>query len=55
MVDAFQAGEIGVLFCKIIAAGFGITLTRGFDPLFVETEWSNSNVSKAENRLGDTP
>lgn len=50
LVDEYQAGNIGVLFCKIIAAGFGITLTRGSDPLFVETEWSNSNVSQAEDR-----
>lgn len=50
LVDEYQAGNIGVLFCKIIAAGFGITLTRGSDPLFVETEWSNSNVSQVEDR-----
>jgi hypothetical protein len=50
MADKYQAGEIGVLYASIQAAGFGITLTRGSDSLFVETDWTNASISQAEDR-----
>ena len=51
LADKFQAGEIGVLFCSIIAAGFGITLTRSSDALFVEPDWTPAHISQAEDRI----
>lgn len=50
MADKYQSGEIGILFASIQAAGFGITLTRGSDSLFVETDWTNASISQAEDR-----
>lgn len=50
LADEFQAGRIGVLICSIIAAGFGITLTRGSDAIFVETDWTPAHISQAEDR-----
>ena len=51
IVADFQAGNIGVLFASVHAAGVGITLTRGSDALFVETDWKPSVVRQAEDRL----
>ena len=50
IVDDFQAGKVGVLIASITAAGVGITLTRGSDMLFVETDWTPARVSQAEDR-----
>lgn len=50
IADRFQAGEIAVLFCSVIAAGFGITLTRGCNSYFVETDWTPANIAQAEDR-----
>lgn len=50
IVDDFQAGKIGVIIASITAAGVGITLTRGSDSLFVETDWTPAMVSQAEDR-----
>ncbi len=50
VADRLQNGEIGVIFCSIGAAGFGITLTRSSDTIFVETDWTPANVSQAEDR-----
>lgn len=49
--DKLQNGEIGVIFCSILAAGFGITLTRSSDVIFIETDWTPANVSQAEDRV----
>lgn len=49
--DKLQNGEIGVIFCSILAAGFGITLTASSDVLFIETDWTPANVSQAEDRV----
>lgn len=51
MADKLQNGEIGVLFCSIGAAGFGITLTKSSDAIFVETDWTPANISQAEDRI----
>lgn len=48
--DRFQEGKVGVLIASIAAAGVGITLTRGSDMLFVETDWTPALVSQAEDR-----
>lgn len=50
LVDAYQAGEVSVLVCSIHAAGVGITLTRGSDSIFVETDWTPALISQAEDR-----
>lgn len=50
IVDDFQAGKVGVLIASITAAGVGITLTRGSDMMFVETDWTPALVSQAEDR-----
>ncbi|MCG7308291.1 MULTISPECIES: DEAD/DEAH box helicase [Brachybacterium] len=48
--DAYQDGKIAVILANIVAAGVAITLTRGSDALFVETEWIPDLVSQAEDR-----
>ncbi|MEH0110599.1 DEAD/DEAH box helicase [Tersicoccus sp. MR15.9] len=50
VADRLQNGEIGAIICSIGAAGFGLTLTRSSDVLFVETDWTPANVSQAEDR-----
>lgn len=50
LVGKFQAGEITVLICQIMAAGVGITLTAASDALFVETDWVAANIIQAEDR-----
>ncbi|HEX9087861.1 MAG TPA: SNF2-related protein [Arthrobacter sp.] len=50
VADRLQNGEIGVIFCSIGAAGFGITLTASSDVLFIETDWTPANISQAEDR-----
>lgn len=50
VADRLQNGEIGVIFCSIGAAGFGITLTASSDTIFIETDWTPANVSQAEDR-----
>lgn len=50
LVDAFQAGHVAVLVCSIVKAGVGLTLTRGQDAIFVETDWTPANIVQAEDR-----
>lgn len=50
VADKLQNGEIGVIFCSIGAAGFGITLTASADTIFIETDWTPANISQAEDR-----
>lgn len=49
-IDAYQAGQVPVLFLSIHAAGVGITLTAGCDALFVETDYTPALVAQAEDR-----
>lgn len=46
----YQDGKIAVILANIVAAGVAITLTRGSDALFVETEWLPDLVSQAVDR-----
>ena len=46
----YQDGKIAVILANIVAAGVAITLTRGSDALFVETEWLPDLISQAEDR-----
>ena len=39
-----------MILANIVAAGVGITLTRGSDALFVETEWLPDLITQAEDR-----
>lgn len=50
IVRRFQAGEIPVLVCSIMAAGVGITLTRSADVIFAEVDWTPALISQAEDR-----
>ena len=50
IVADYQNGQIAVILANIVAAGVGITLTRGSDALFVETEWLPDLVSQAVDR-----
>jgi hypothetical protein len=50
LVDAYQAGTIPVLVCSIPTVGVGVTLTRGSDAWFAETDWTPALVSQAEDR-----
>lgn len=57
LVDGFQAGEIPVLICSITAAGVGITLTRGANAIFVESDWTPALMLQAmdrQHRIGQT-
>lgn len=57
LVDGFQAGEIPVLVCSITAAGVGITLTRGSNAIFVESDWTPALMLQAmdrQHRIGQT-
>ena len=49
-VDQYQAGELRVMIASLTAAGVGVTLTRGCDALFVETDWTPANVTQAIDR-----
>lgn len=51
LADQFQAGKLGVLVCSIIAAGFGLTLTRSSDAIFIEQDWTPAQISQAEDRI----
>ena len=57
LVDGFQAGRIPVLVCSITAAGVGITLTRGANAIFVESDWTPALMLQAmdrQHRIGQT-
>lgn len=50
-VREWQAGRVPVMVAQIKAAGVGLTLVRGCDALFVETEWNSELMAQAEARL----
>lgn len=50
IVKQYQDGHLAVILANIVAAGVGITLTRGSDALFVETEWLPDLITQAEDR-----
>jgi len=49
-VAAFQAGELDMIVASIYAGGTAITLTRGHDVVFAETDWTPGLVVQAEDR-----
>lgn len=49
-VARFQQGKEDVIICAISAAGFGLTMTRSCDALFVESDWTPSKMGQAEDR-----
>jgi SWI/SNF-related matrix-associated actin-dependent regulator of chromatin subfamily A-like protein 1 len=50
-IDGFQAGELDVVVCSILAAGVGITLTAAQEMLFLERAWRPSDNVQAEDRI----
>ena len=50
-VEAFQAGNMDVLFCSTVAAKEGITLTAANTVVFVEREWVPGWEEQAEDRV----
>ena len=50
IVKQYQDGHLAVILANIVAAGVGITLTRGSDAIFVETEWLPDLITQAEDR-----
>ena len=50
VVTAFQAGELDLIVASIYAAGTAITLTRGHDVVFAETDWTPDLIVQAEDR-----
>jgi SWI/SNF-related matrix-associated actin-dependent regulator 1 of chromatin subfamily A len=50
-IDAFQAGELDVIICSVLAAGVGITLTAASEMLFIERAWRPSDLVQAEDRI----
>lgn len=56
-IDDFQDGKLGVLVCGITAISVGVTLTRGSDMLYIESDWVPSNMEQSlgrQDRLGQT-
>jgi len=51
IIESFQAGEIDVLVCNILAANIGITLTAADTVVFVEREWVPATEEQAEDRV----
>jgi SNF2 family DNA or RNA helicase len=50
LIDSFQAGEVPLLICSIMAVGAGITLTRGSDAIFAEFDWTPAQMQQAVDR-----
>ncbi len=50
LVDAYEAGEIPVLILSIQKVGVGVTLVRGNEAIFVESDWTPDNITQAEDR-----
>lgn len=48
--DDFQDGAYRILVLSLQAAGVALTLTRGKDNLFVETDWTPSIMTQARDR-----
>lgn len=49
-VEDFQAGKVNVFVGSIQACGTGITLTAASNEVFVELDWTPSNMNQAEDR-----
>lgn len=49
--EAFQAGEVDVILCSIMAAGVGLTLTRACQMAFVERSFRAMDLVQAEDRI----
>ncbi len=50
LIDGFQAGEVPLLICSILAVGAGIALTRGSDAIFAEFDWTPAQMQQAVDR-----
>ena len=51
LVDQFQAHDLMVLCCTIMAGGQGITLTAADTAIFLELEWTPEYNRQAEDRI----
>jgi len=49
-VQLFQAGELDVVICNVVAGGAGITLTRSSYVVFLEIPWSPAVLRQCEDR-----
>lgn len=50
-VDRFQAGEIPIIICSLMASAVGLTLTSSDTAVFLEYLWSPDIVRQAEDRI----
>ncbi len=50
-VDEFQAGELDVMIISTQAGGVGITLTAASNVIFVEMQWTPSEMQQAADRV----
>jgi SNF2 family DNA or RNA helicase len=50
LVDEYEAGRIPALVLSIQKVGVGVTLVRGNEALFVESDWTPDNIVQAEDR-----
>lgn len=50
-VDRFQAGEISIIVCSLMASAVGLTLTSSDTAVFLEYLWSPDVSKQAEDRI----
>lgn len=50
-VEAFQSGKVQVALCGIDAAGVAITLTKAYNMVFTDRDWTKALNDQAEGRI----
>ena len=50
-IDAFQNGEKDVCCVNLVAGGVGITLTRSYNMIVCDFDWTPANMTQVEDRI----